>query len=166
MENIKRNVLLNPGPATTTDTVKMAQVVPDICPREKEFAGLMKGLRSDLLKVVHAPEDEYTSVLFCGSGRRRNCRIPILCLRWACPIRWNRTGLLPKQSLIPDDGQRTLSSASWLIWTRNCFNGSGRRMNLQNLNDFMDVCSPGSECRSFDGRKQQQVACQIRNAEP
>lgn len=66
--NIKRNVLLNPGPATTTDTVKMAQVVPDICPREKEFASLMKGLRSDLLKVVHAPEDEYTSVLFCGSG--------------------------------------------------------------------------------------------------
>ena len=46
----------------------MAQVVPDICPREKEFAGLMKKLRSDLLKVVHAPEDEYTSVLFCGSG--------------------------------------------------------------------------------------------------
>lgn len=68
MESIKRNVLLNPGPATTTDTVKMAQVVPDICPREKEFAGLMKGLRSDLLKVVHAPEVEYTSVLFCGSG--------------------------------------------------------------------------------------------------
>lgn len=68
MESIKRNVLLNPGPATTTDTVKRAQVVPDICPREKEFAGLMKGLRSDLLKVVHAPEDEYTSVLFCGSG--------------------------------------------------------------------------------------------------
>ena len=68
MEHIKRNVLLNPGPATTTDSVKMAQVVPDICPREKEFAGLMKGLRSDLLKVVHAPEDQYTAVLFCGSG--------------------------------------------------------------------------------------------------
>ena len=66
--NIKRNVLLNPGPATTTDTVKLAQVVPDICPREKEFAGLMKKLRSDLLRLVHAPESEYTSVLFCGSG--------------------------------------------------------------------------------------------------
>ena len=65
---IKRNVLLNPGPATTTDSVKLAQVVPDICPREKEFAGLMKGLRSDLLKVAHAPEDQYTTVLFCGSG--------------------------------------------------------------------------------------------------
>ena len=65
---IKRNVLLNPGPATTTDSVKLAQVVPDICPREKEFAGLMKGLRSDLCKLAHAPEPEYTSVLFCGSG--------------------------------------------------------------------------------------------------
>lgn len=66
--NIKRNILLNPGPSTTTDTVKMAQVVPDICPREKEFAGLMKGLRNDLLKVAHAPADQYTAVLFCGSG--------------------------------------------------------------------------------------------------
>ena len=66
--NIKRNILLNPGPATTTDTVKMAQVVPDICPREQEFAGLMKGLRRDLLKVVHAPADQYKAVLFCGSG--------------------------------------------------------------------------------------------------
>lgn len=65
---IKRNVLLNPGPSTTTDSVKLAQVVPDICPREKEFAGLMKGLRRDLCKVAHAPEPEYTSILFCGSG--------------------------------------------------------------------------------------------------
>lgn len=65
--NIKRNILLNPGPATTTDTVKMAQVVPDICPREQEFAGMMKGLRDDLVKVVHGDE-RYTSVLFTGSG--------------------------------------------------------------------------------------------------
>lgn len=65
--NIKRNILLNPGPATTTDTVKLAQIVPDICPREKEFAGLMKDLRRDLVKVVHGDE-RFTSVLFCGSG--------------------------------------------------------------------------------------------------
>lgn len=68
LKPIKRNILLNPGPATTTDSVKYAQLVPDICPREKEFADMMKDLRSDLLKVVHAPEDQYTSVLFCGSG--------------------------------------------------------------------------------------------------
>ena len=68
MVSIKRNVLLNPGPATTTDTVKMAQVVPDICPREKEFSGLMKRLREDLVRIVHGDLDTYTSVLFCGSG--------------------------------------------------------------------------------------------------
>ena len=68
MERVKRNVLLNPGPATTTDTVKYAQVVPDICPREEEFASLMKTFRKDLLKVVHANPDKYTAVLFCGSG--------------------------------------------------------------------------------------------------
>ncbi|MBQ7027716.1 MAG: 2-aminoethylphosphonate aminotransferase [Ruminococcus sp.] len=65
---IKRNILLNPGPSTTTDTVKMAQVVPDICPREKEFGSLMKGLREDLVRIVHGDPDKYTSVLFCGSG--------------------------------------------------------------------------------------------------
>ena len=65
---IKRNILLNPGPSTTTDSVKLAQVVPDICPREKEFASLMKGLREDLVRIVHGNQQEYTAVLFCGSG--------------------------------------------------------------------------------------------------
>ena len=66
--NIKRNILLNPGPATTTDTVKLAQLVPDICPREKEFGSMMKEMREDLVRIVHGDPDEYTSVLFCGSG--------------------------------------------------------------------------------------------------
>ena len=68
MQQIKRNILLNPGPSTTTDSVKFAQVVPDICPREKEFASLMKGLREDLVRIVHGDLNKYTSVLFCGSG--------------------------------------------------------------------------------------------------
>ena len=66
--SIKRNILLNPGPSTTTDTVKMAQVVPDICPREKEFAGIMAPMRDDLVRIVHGDTTEYTAVLFCGSG--------------------------------------------------------------------------------------------------
>lgn len=68
MNPVRRNILLNPGPSTTTDSVKLAQVVPDICPREKEFAGLMKGLREDLVRIVHGDPGKYTSVLFCGSG--------------------------------------------------------------------------------------------------
>ena len=65
--DIKRKVLLNPGPSTTTDTVKMAQVVADICPREKEFQSIMAPMRRDLVKIVHGGDD-YTSVLYCGSG--------------------------------------------------------------------------------------------------
>lgn len=65
---MKRNVLLNPGPATTTDTVKMAQVVPDICPREKEFVSVMREVEEGLLRIVHADPAEYAAVLFCGSG--------------------------------------------------------------------------------------------------
>ncbi len=69
---IKRNVLLNPGPATTTDTVKMAQIVSDICPREKEFVSMMKQMCEDLVRIVHGDLNKYTSVLFCGSGNNYN----------------------------------------------------------------------------------------------
>ena len=68
MNNIERKILLNPGPATTTDTVKLAQLVPDICPREKEFGDIMRNMRNDLVKIVHGDPDKYTSVMFCGSG--------------------------------------------------------------------------------------------------
>ena len=61
---MKRNILLNPGPSTTTDTVKKAQIVPDICPREKEFGALMEKLREDLVRIVHGSLQEYTAVLF------------------------------------------------------------------------------------------------------
>lgn len=64
---VKRNILLNPGPATTTDSVKQALVVPDICPREKEFCAVMSFVRSHLLKVVNA-EADYDCVIFGGSG--------------------------------------------------------------------------------------------------
>ncbi len=67
MKLIKRNVLLNPGPATTTDSVKYAQVVPDICPREKEFGDLMEYVSLALTKIVAKPK-LYTTVLFGGSG--------------------------------------------------------------------------------------------------
>ncbi|WP_165171922.1 2-aminoethylphosphonate aminotransferase [Adlercreutzia sp. ZJ242] len=66
--SVRRNVLLNPGPSTTTDTVKMAQVVPDICPREKEFGEVMRAVSADLVRIVHGEDAGYAAVLFCGSG--------------------------------------------------------------------------------------------------
>ncbi len=65
---VQRNVLLNPGPATTSDAVKYAQVVPDICPREQEFVDVMTGVRKDLVRVVHGDPEKYTAVIYTGSG--------------------------------------------------------------------------------------------------
>jgi 2-aminoethylphosphonate aminotransferase len=67
MKHVKRNVLLTPGPATTTDSVKFAQVVPDICPREKVFGSLMEYVCLELTRIVADPAD-YGTVLFGGSG--------------------------------------------------------------------------------------------------
>lgn len=67
MRIVKRNILLNPGPATTTDSVKYAQVVPDICPREAEFGDLMEYVSTELTQLVADTED-YSTVLFGGSG--------------------------------------------------------------------------------------------------
>ena len=63
-----RNILLNPGPATTTDSVKQALVVPDICPREREFGDVVAQVRSDLLKVAGVDVATHTAVLLSGPG--------------------------------------------------------------------------------------------------
>ena len=66
-KEVKRNILLNPGPATTTDGVKAALVQEDICPREKSFGNLMGEIRKNLLKVVHA-NNTHECVLLTASG--------------------------------------------------------------------------------------------------
>ena len=71
LRNVRREVLLNPGPATTTDSVKYAQVAADICPREKEFGNLMQWLCDEMKLFALAPQtnpDEYETVMFGCSG--------------------------------------------------------------------------------------------------
>lgn len=67
MKQVKRNILLNPGPATTTDTVKNAMVVPDICPRELEFGELTLSVRNDLIRAAYG-EKNHTCVMLTSSG--------------------------------------------------------------------------------------------------
>jgi len=64
---VRREVLLNPGPATTTDSVKYAQVCPDICPREKDFGGIMSWVAEELA-LFAGNKDTIETVLFGGSG--------------------------------------------------------------------------------------------------
>ena len=67
LHKIKREILLNPGPSTTTDSVKYAQVCADICPRELEFGELMDEITKDLT-TFGADYDEYTTITFASSG--------------------------------------------------------------------------------------------------
>jgi len=62
-----RMILLNPGPANTTEAVKLAMTKPDICPREREFGEVLMRVRNRVTEVVHRG-DTYTSVMFGGSG--------------------------------------------------------------------------------------------------
>ncbi len=64
---MKRNILLNPGPATTTDSVKQALMVPDICPREEEFGNLTQNVLKKITRVVNG-ENSHTAVILTGSG--------------------------------------------------------------------------------------------------
>lgn len=65
--SIPRRILLNPGPCTTTDTVKRALLMPDLCPREAEFGTLLAAVREKLCRTVNASAT-HTSVLLGGSG--------------------------------------------------------------------------------------------------
>jgi 2-aminoethylphosphonate-pyruvate transaminase len=60
-------VLLNPGPANTTPTVRQALVMPDLCHREPEFFALMRSCRERLVRLAGGGAD-WTAVLFAGSG--------------------------------------------------------------------------------------------------
>ncbi|MDR3071319.1 MAG: 2-aminoethylphosphonate--pyruvate transaminase [Endomicrobium sp.] len=65
--SVRREVLLNPGPTTTTDSVKYAQICADVCHREKEFSEILNWISFELTLFV-ADSQKYTTVIFGGSG--------------------------------------------------------------------------------------------------
>jgi 2-aminoethylphosphonate-pyruvate transaminase len=60
-------ILLNPGPANTTPSVRRALVMPDLCHREPEFFQIMRSCRERLVRLAGGGAD-WTAVLFTGSG--------------------------------------------------------------------------------------------------
>jgi 2-aminoethylphosphonate-pyruvate transaminase len=60
-------ILLNPGPANTTPTVREALVMPDLCHREPECFEMMRRCRERLVRLAGAGAD-WAAVLFTGSG--------------------------------------------------------------------------------------------------
>jgi len=60
-------ILLNPGPANTTPSVRAALMMPDLCHREPECFDMMRRCRENLVRLAGAGAD-WTAVLFTGSG--------------------------------------------------------------------------------------------------
>jgi len=60
-------ILLNPGPANTTPTVRRALLMPDLCHREPEFFRIMRSCRERLVRLAGAGP-EWAAVLLTGSG--------------------------------------------------------------------------------------------------
>jgi 2-aminoethylphosphonate-pyruvate transaminase len=60
-------ILLNPGPANTTRSVREALVMPDLCHREPEFFDMMRECRQRLTRLAACAE-HFAAVLFTGSG--------------------------------------------------------------------------------------------------
>jgi 2-aminoethylphosphonate-pyruvate transaminase len=63
----RREILLNPGPSTTTTTVKNALVIPDVCPRERSYTDKLRDVLVRLARLVGDPED-CTAIPVVGSG--------------------------------------------------------------------------------------------------
>jgi 2-aminoethylphosphonate aminotransferase len=66
-KRVRRAVLLNPGPATTSVRVKAALIATDVCPREAEFGEVLREVRRDAADIIGGGSD-YTSILLTSSG--------------------------------------------------------------------------------------------------
>ena len=65
--DLKESLLLNPGPACTTPTVRQALLTPDLCHREPEFFAVMREVRDEITALAGGG-DEWSTVIFSGSG--------------------------------------------------------------------------------------------------
>lgn len=63
-----RTVLLNPGPVTLTERVRLALVRDDMCHREPDFAEICLDIKQKLLQVYAESPSEYDAILLAGSG--------------------------------------------------------------------------------------------------
>lgn len=60
-------ILLNPGPVCTSQRVRNALLRGDMCHREREFSGILDGVRKKIIQAF-APIGDYTTAVITGSG--------------------------------------------------------------------------------------------------
>ena len=65
--DLKKMILLNPGPVCTSERVRNALMRGDMCHRESEFSTLLSSTRNKILQAF-APNGNYTTTIITGSG--------------------------------------------------------------------------------------------------
>jgi len=68
---MEKKMLFAPGPVLTTERVKNAALMPDICHRGKYFEIMFSELRGKILKLYNC-DDTYVSAVISGSGTASN----------------------------------------------------------------------------------------------
>ncbi|VVU94602.1 Aminotransferase class-V [seawater metagenome] len=68
---MNKHILLIPGPVTTSKRVKEA-MIHDYASREKKMLKVIQEIRSKLLKIGNANSNDYTSIIFQGTGTYSN----------------------------------------------------------------------------------------------
>lgn len=69
---MEKKYLFAPGPVLTTEKVKKAALIPDLCHRRGDFEKIYSELRKGILKIVNASDEHYTSIVITGSGSAAN----------------------------------------------------------------------------------------------
>ena len=69
---LEKKMLFAPGPVITDKRIKEAALAPDICHRRPVFEEVYSEVRDNLLRLFHAPKDEYTTIVVSGSGTSSN----------------------------------------------------------------------------------------------
>ena len=78
-KKIGRKILLNPGPATTSQRIKEAQLVSDICPREQAFGKVIYDLCDGIVKMGNGLKTHRVSLFGAsGTGAMEACLISAL----------------------------------------------------------------------------------------
>ena len=67
MSPVERKILLNPGPATTSEGVKRALLIPDVCPREETVCKMLADVRTRLAAIAGDPA-QISAIPIVGSG--------------------------------------------------------------------------------------------------
>lgn len=68
---MEKKMLFAPGPVLTSERVKNAALIPDICHRRSYFEKILQDLRQKILKLYNCSE-EYVSAVISGSGTASN----------------------------------------------------------------------------------------------